>query len=587
MPNAIKDGFRIALAQLDPVVGDLAGNAARLRNARAQAAARGADLVVTPELFITGYPPEDLVRKPAFAAAARAAVEALAAETGDGGPGVVVGTVWPEEGGLYNSVALLDGGRLEAVRHKVDLPNYGVFDEKRVFDAGPLPGPASFRGVRIGVPICEDIWKEEVCECLQETGAELLISPNGSPFDWPKPDQRMNVAVARVTETGLPLIYLNQVGGQDELVFDGASFALNPDGGLAVQMPAWEEAVGIVDMRRTESGWRCLPGERALLEEKDAAAYHACMLGLRDYVDKNGFPGVVLGLSGGIDSALVAALSADALGPARVHCVMLPYRYTSNESLSDAAQCARALGVRYDIVPIAEPVEGFMKALARTFAGTPPGITEENVQSRVRGTVLMAISNKFGGMVVTTGNKSEMSVGYATLYGDMNGGFNPIKDLYKMEVYRLARWRNAHVPKGGKGPPGEVIPKNILVKAPTAELRENQKDQDSLPPYEVLDDILACLVEGEMPLAIVARGHDPATVKKVERLLYLAEYKRRQAAPGVKISARNFGRDRRYPITNRFREEIGAAGRAPARRAGEAGQVPRTIKPRADGGEVS
>jgi NAD+ synthase len=558
MSNAIKDRFKIALAQLNPVVGDLAGNAEKLRKARTEAAAKGADLVVFSELFITGYPPEDLVRKPAFADAARKAIEALAAETGDGGPGAVVGTILAEDNKLYNSIALLDGGRIEAVRHKVDLPNYGVFDEKRVFDPGPMPGPVSFRGVRIGVPICEDIWKEDVCECLQETGSEFLISPNGSPFDWPKPDLRMNVAVSRVKETGLPLLYLNQIGGQDELVFDGASFVLDAQARLVVQMPAWEEAVDLVEMQRAGSGWIPLQGRRALLEEREAAVYHACMLGLRDYVDKNGFPGVVMGLSGGIDSALCAALSVDALGPQRVHCVMLPYRYTSNESLADAAECAKALGVRYDIVPISDPVEGFGRSLARMFADRQPDITEENIQSRVRGSVLMAISNKFGSMVVTTGNKSEMSVGYATLYGDMNGGFNPIKDIYKMDVYRLARWRNAHVPKGGKGPGGVVIPENILTRAPSAELRENQTDQDSLPAYEVLDDILACLVEKEMPLReIVARGHPVDTVRRVERMLYLAEYKRRQAAPGVKISARNFGRDRRYPITNKFRETIG------------------------------
>ncbi len=587
MTRAITDTLKIALAQLNAVVGDLAGNAARLRRARAEAAAGGADLIVYPELFITGYPPEDLVRKPAFAAAARAVVESLAPETGDGGPGVIVGTVWPEEGALYNSAALLDGGRVQAVRHKVELPNYGVFDEKRVFDVGPMPGPVNFRGVRIGVPICEDIWKDEVCECLQETGSELLIVPNGSPFDWPKPDLRMNAAVARVTETGLPLIYLNQVGGQDELVFDGASFALNGDRRLVAQLPAWDEALEAVVFRRTSEGWKGEIGLRAPLEAGESAAYHACVLGLRDYVEKNGFPGVVLGLSGGIDSALCAALATDALGPERVHCVMLPYRYTSKASLADAAACAEALGVRYDIVPIAEPVEGFGRALAKVFAGTEPGVTEENIQSRVRGTALMAISNKFGAMVLTTGNKSEMSVGYATLYGDMNGGFNPIKDLYKMEVFRLASWRNAHVPKGGRGPAGVVIPENVLTKAPTAELRENQTDQDSLPPYEVLDDILECLVEKEMPLAdIVARGHAPETVKKVERLLYLAEYKRRQAAPGVKISARNFGRDRRYPITNKFREEIGT-GSSVSKRSEPPGDAPRTVLPRADGGDVS
>jgi len=554
---AWKDSLTIALAQLNPVVGDLEGNAAKLRSARREAAGKGADLIVFPELFITGYPPEDLVRKPAFARAARSLIEGLAAETADAGPGVLVGSIWPQDGGLYNAAALLDGGKVAGVRFKVDLPNYGVFDEKRVFDVGPMPGPLSFRGVRIGVPICEDIWKEDVCECLQETGAEMLISPNGSPFDWPKEDQRLNVAVARVSETGLPLIYLNQVGGQDELVFDGASFVLNKDRSLAAQLPAWEERLGFVEMRRLPAGWECQKQPLSLIEEQEAAAYHACVLGLRDYVDKNRFPGVVMGLSGGVDSALVAAMAVDALGAQRVHCVMLPYRYTSNESLADAAACAEALGVRYDIVPIAPAVEGFQSMLAALFAGRAKDITEENVQSRVRGTTLMAMSNKFGSLVLTTGNKSEMSVGYATLYGDMNGGFNPIKDLYKTEVYRLCRWRNDHVAKGGRGPGGIVIPANILHKAPTAELRENQKDADSLPPYEVLDDILACLVEQEMPLSdIVARGHPVPVVKQVERLLYLAEYKRRQAAPGVKISARNFGRDRRYPITNRFRESL-------------------------------
>jgi NAD+ synthase len=571
--------LRIALAQLNPTVGDLAGNVAKARRAHADAERQGAHLVVFPELFITGYPPEDLVKKPAFAAAARRATEDLARSI-EGGPALLVGTVWPEDGKVYNAVALIEAGKVSAVRFKVDLPNYGVFDEKRVFDAGPLPGPINLGGVKIGVPICEDIWASEVVECLEECGAEIIVSPNGSPFDWPKPDLRLNVAVARVTESNLPLVYLNQVGGQDELVFDGASFVLDADRTLTVQLPAWREALVVTDWEKIAGRWRSRPGESARIEEKEAAAYCACVLGTRDYVDKNGFKSVVLGLSGGIDSALVAAIATDALGPERVRTVMLPYKYTSKDSLEDAAQCATALGIRYETIDIAPPVEGFLATLAKTFQGTSADLTEENLQSRARGTILMAISNKFGAMVLTTGNKSEMSVGYATLYGDMNGGFNPIKDLYKMEVYALSRWRNANVPVIGKGPKGVVIPERILTKAPTAELRENQKDQDSLPPYEVLDDILSSLVEQERSLPeIMARGHDTETVKKVERLLYLAEYKRRQAAPGVKVSSRNFGRDRRYPITNKFREDLSAAKASTS-------TAPKAVKPRADGGDV-
>jgi NAD+ synthase len=568
--------LKIALAQLNPIVGDLVGNAAKLCAAHAKAATLGADLVVFSELFLTGYPPEDLVLKPAFQAAAQATLEDLAATLPPSGPAVLVGTIWVDDGKLYNAVVLLDGGKIAAVRTKVDLPNYGVFDEKRVFTSGPLPGPIAFRGVRIGVPICEDIWTEEVCECLAETGAELLISPNGSPFDWKKPDVRMNVAVARVTETGLPLVYLNQMGGQDELVFDGASFVLNADCSLAAQLPAWREDLVLTHWTRKPQGWHCAPSVVATVPEGEAAAYQACVLGLADYVTKNGFPGVVLGLSGGIDSALVAAIAVDALGAGRVHAIMMPSRYTSDDSLYDAAECAKALGVRFDKLAIEPATEAFKWSLKPLFADRPLDVTEENIQSRVRGSMLMAVSNKFGAMVVTTGNKSEMSVGYATLYGDMNGGYNPIKDLYKGEVYRLSAWRNAHVPDGAKGPAGVVIPSRILTKAPTAELRENQTDQDSLPPYDVLDDILVSLVEHELSLAaIVARGHPPETVGKIARLLNLAEYKRRQSAPGVKISARNFGRDRRYPITNKFREDVALVdGR---------GNGARLVKPRADG----
>jgi NAD+ synthase len=568
------DRLAIAVAQLDPTVGDIVGNADKARAARAVAARDGADLIALPELFLSGYPPEDLVLKPALQAACRSKIEELARETADGGPAMLIGTPWVEDGKLYNAYCLLDRGTIAALRFKVDLPNYGVFDEKRVFAPGPMPGPVNFRGVRLGLPICEDIWGTDVVETLAETGAELLIVPNGSPYWRDKETTRLNIAVARVTESDLPIVYVNEVGGQDELIFDGASFGLHADCSLAFQLPAFCESVTTVRWQRTGNGWRCLDGPMSKPQESEQDDYAACVLGLRDYVEKNGFKGVVLGLSGGVDSALCAAMAVDALGAARVRCVMLPYRFTSKESRDDAAAIARALGVAYDLVPIDPAVAGLEQALGPLFDGLPRDVTEENLQARARGVILMAISNKLGLMVVTTGNKSEMSVGYATLYGDMNGGFNPIKDLYKTEVYRLSRLRNGWRPPGALGPVGLVIPENVLTRAPTAELRENQTDQDSLPPYDVLDGILERLVEREEPIAqIVAAGFDQATVVRVERLLNLAEYKRRQAAPGVKVTLRNFGRDRRYPITNRFRDpgtplpapdlSVLAAGRAP------------------------
>ncbi|WP_431017210.1 NAD+ synthase [Bradyrhizobium pachyrhizi] len=552
--------IKITLAQLNPTVGDVTGNAARARAAREKAKADGADLVVLSELFIAGYPPEDLVLKPAFQSACRAAIEELARETRDGGPAMLIGTPWVEDGKLYNACALLDGGRIAALRFKANLPNYGVFDEKRLFARGPAPGPVTVRGVRIGVPICEDIWLEEseeyenVVECLAETGAEILVVPNGSPYARDKADLRLSIVVARVTESGLPLVYLNEVGGQDELIFDGASFALNADLSVAAQLPAFEENITTLTWRKTADGWRCNGPSTAQLEG-DKADYAACVLGLRDYVRKNGFPGVLLGVSGGIDSALCAAIAVDALGADKVRGVMLPFRYTAQVSLDDAAKLAAALGIRYEILPIADAVNGFETILAPVFKGLERDITEENLQARARGTLLMAISNKTGAMVVTTGNKSEMSVGYATLYGDMNGGFNPIKDIYKTEVFRLSSLRNGWKPDGALGPSGEVIPVNIIIRPPTAELRENQTDQDSLPPYDVLDAILERLVEREEPLAtIIEAGFDRDVVARVDRLLNIAEYKRRQAAPGVKVTRKNFGRDRRYPITNRFRD---------------------------------
>jgi len=496
------DRLAIAVAQLNPTVGDISGNLECARKARQQAARDGADLIALSELFIAGYPPEDLVLKPAFQSACRLAIETLARETADGGPAVLIGTPWVEDGKLYNAYALLADGRVAAIRFKVNLPNYGVFDEKRVFAPGPLPGPISYRGVRLGVPVCEDTWTdwgdyENVIECLSETGAEILIVPNGSPYWRDKAEVRLNVSVQSVAESGLPLIYVNQIGGQDELVFDGASFALNGDRSVAFQLPAFRETVLTTQWARSGGVWRCAQGPIALADDFDEADYTACVLGLRDYVDKNRFKGVVIGLSGGIDSALCAAMATDALGRDRVRCLMLPFRYTSPQSLDDAATIACALGVHYDVVPIESAVHGLEASLGAVFAGSSRDVTEENLQARARGTILMAVSNKFSLMVVTTGNKSEMSVGYATLYGDMNGGFNPIKDLYKTEVYRLAQLRNRWRPPDAKGPTGEVIPQNVITRAPSAELRENQTDQDTLPPYEVLDRILERLVERE------------------------------------------------------------------------------------------
>jgi NAD+ synthase len=548
------DTFKIALAQLNPTMGDVEGNAGRLLAARAEAAGQGADLVVPGELAISGYPPEDLVLKPAFQEACEAAAGRVAAATADGGPAVLITTPWRTDGRLYNAALLADGGKIQAARFKHDLPNYGVFDEKRVFAPGPMPGPMVCRGVRVGVPICEDIWTPDVPECLVESGAEILLVPNGSPYESDKQDQRLNLAIQRVGETGLPLVYINQVGGQDELVFDGASFAVGADRKPAALLPGFREAVALTVWRRGNNGWVFADGPMAEPIRGLAAIYHAMVLGLADYVNKNRFPGVILGLSGGIDSALSAAVAVDALGPERVRGVRMPSPYSSQHSLEDAAETGRLLGIRVDTIAIAPAMEAFDGMLRRLYNDRPPDITEENIQARIRGVSLMALSNKLGHMVLTTGNKSEMSVGYATLYGDMCGGYSVLKDVYKTTVFALARWRNENRPAGMLGPQGQAIPERSITKPPSAELKPDQTDQDTLPPYDKLDDILACLVEHEMsPADIVARGHDGATVARVQRMLDIAEYKRRQAPPGVKITRRAFGRDRRYPITNAFR----------------------------------
>ena len=546
--------FRIALAQLNPVVGDMGGNVAQLREIRSRAAREGVDLVVSGELSITGYPPEDLVLQPAFCRDVESWVEKLAAETLDEGPAVLVGAPWYHEGHLYNAALLLDEGKIMAQRFKRDLPNYGVFDEVRVFKKGPVAGPVSVRGVRIGIMLCEDMWFEEVAEALSESGAQILVVMNGSPYEIDKDNSRLNFAVARVQETGLPLIYVNQVGGQDELVFDGGSFVLDANNNLCLQAPRWERSLAISEWAASgNGGWSCKRGDVAPEVTGLEAVYSAMVVGIRDYVQKNKFPGVIIGLSGGVDSALSAAVAVDGLGPERVLCVRMPSRFSSQHSLKDAKECAQLLGVECSTIPIEQAHLSFEGMLGETFAGYALDSTEENIQARIRGLILMAISNKLGKMVLTTGNKSEMSVGYATLYGDMCGGFSVLKDVYKTKVYELCKWRNKHWAARFLGPKGEVIPAAIIDKVPSAELRPDQSDQDNLPPYDELDDILNCLIEQELSNEeITDRGHNEELVKRIRSLLYLAEYKRRQGPPGVKITGKAFGRDRRYPITNGY-----------------------------------
>jgi len=555
----VADRLRIALAQLNPKVGALAANLELAKGALAQAVSAKADILLLSELFLTGYFPEDLFFKPRFIEDALATAAELVRATKGTGVSLLLPTVWRDGHHLYNAVLLAEDGKVVARRCKVELPNDDVFYEKRYFVSGPLPEPMTIKGVTIGVPICEDIWHRPVAEHLVARGAELLLCPNGSPYWKNKQHIRKDLVRARTNEDKVPLLYLNQVGGQDELVFDGASFGMEPGNRLVFQGKSFESDFIVSDWTRGPHGWHCTKGEVIELASIEEAPWQAMLRGLRDYVRKNGFSKVVLGLSGGIDSAIVAAIAADALGPENVHCVMLPYRYTSEDSLRDAKDCATRLGVRYDIVPIGKPVDEALAELAPVFGNVPADLTEENIQSRMRGLVLMAVSNKTGAMLLTTGNKSEMAVGYATIYGDMNGGFNPIKDLFKMEVYKLADWRNSHIPDGTLCPHGDVIPQTIIDKAPTAELRPNQKDQDSLPPYPILDEVLTGMVEDELSVAeIVERGHgrfDRALVKRVERLLNLAEYKRKQSAPGVKMTRKAFGIGRKYPITNGYRDE--------------------------------
>ena len=548
--------MKLFLAQINNIVGDIDGNLKRAIDILDQAEELNSDLVVFSELFLSGYPPEDLVLKKSFVEECRNALDTLINYSKTKKVGLIVGLPIYEKNNLFNAAAIVDEGKLIGFSKKINLPNYSVFDEKRVFHQNDIPKVFEFRGIKLGVPICEDIWQDNVCLELKNQGCELIVSPNGSPFDKYKINQRKTIIEDRVSEIGLPFVYINQVGGQDELVFDGSSLIMNGDKEIIYEAPPWQEHNAVIEFNEKEKKFNNLSFNEFKFSDLENI-YMATVIGLRDYVSKNNFPGVILGLSGGIDSAFCAAVAVDALGKDKVEAYMLPSNYTSENSTIDAEDCANRLEINLETIPISDTFLSLEESLKTSFKGLPNDITEENLQSRIRGTILMAISNKKGKMLITTGNKSEVSVGYSTLYGDMNGGFNPIKDIYKTELYALANWRNINLPNNILLDKKDVIPSSIISKEPTAELRDNQKDSDSLPPYDELDQILEGLVEYELSTSeLEKKGFSREEIKKVENLLYVSEYKRRQSAPGVKISLRNFGRDRRYPITNKFRDKI-------------------------------
>ena len=547
--------FQITLAQLNPTVGDLEGNYKVAIEAWEQAQKMGSDLIAFTELFITGYNTQDLIKKPSFLKAAQDQILKLAKNCKNG-PAIAIGGPAYLKGKLYNAYYILADGNVADVIMKHHLPNQNVFDEKRIFDEGEISGPYQIGPIRIGSPICEDAWHSDVSETLSETGAQLLLVPNGSPYYNGKNDVRLNKMVARVVETNLPLIYLNMVGAQDDQVFDGGTFALNRGGSLAIKLPLFEEALEHIVLEETDIGWNIIKGDLAKVPCDKELDYHAMVMGLRDYCKKSGFEKVVLGLSGGIDSALVAVIASDAIGSANVRSIMLPSPYTSQTSLIDATDLVENLGCKSDTLPINDSLTAIDKTLSNTFEGRKIDLTEENIQSRLRGLLLMAVSNKFGEMLLTTGNKSEVSVGYSTIYGDMAGGFNPIKDLYKTKVFEISKWRNKNHRPWMKGPSGSIIPDSIITKAPTAELRPNQKDSDSLPDYPVLDAILTILVDEDGSTNdCLKAGYNKSDVSKVEKLLYESEYKRFQSAPGTRLSQRAFWLDRRYPIVNKWRDK--------------------------------
>ncbi len=550
----MRAAFRLGLAQFNPCVGDLSGNADKVRRAFRAASDAGANMVALPEMFLPGYQAQDLIRKPAFVADCMAHVQALATDCAHG-PAVGVGGPLQKGDRLFNAYFVLKDGKVHTVIKKFHLPNFALFDEARLFDADRISGPYQIDGLRIGTPICEDAWHDGLCETMAESGAQVLLTVNGSPYFRDKLAARQSMMVARAVGNAMPVVYLNMVGGQDDQVFDGGSFVLNPNGALALQLPLFDEVFCCVDFEDTDAGWRVVPGELATIGNAKEQDYRAIVEGLRDYVHKSGFERVLLGLSGGIDSALVAAVAVDALGPANVRCVMMPSEFTAKDSLDDAKAVVNVLGCSLDTLPIDAARDVVSQTLAPVFDGRAPDVTEENIQSRLRGLLLMALSNKMGDMLLTTGNKSEVAVGYATIYGDMAGGYNPIKDLYKTRVFETSRWRNENHRDWMQGPAGEVIPRHVIEKPPSAELRANQKDADSLPPYDVLDPILERLIDKDQSVAdIVAAGFDRATVKRIEQLIYTSEYKRYQSAPGTRTSGKAFWLDRRYPIVNKWRD---------------------------------
>ena len=546
--------FRLMMSQSGPTVGDLAANYNRAMQDIVHARKAGADLIVFPEMFICGYPTKDLVHKRAFVEDCCRWISRLAHDARSG-PAVGIGSPCERDGKIHNAYHVLQGGKTTARIFKHHLPNYSVFDEAREFDPGPICGPVKINNARIGFPICEDAWHDDVCEALVESGADFLIVPNGSPYRRSKHDKRIGVMVSRVIETGIPLAYLNMTGGQDDQVFDGGSFVLNPGGHLACLLPMFDEHLETVDLIADSTGWTAIEGMQATLPGEFEQDYRAMTQAVRDYGEKSGFSTTLLGLSGGIDSALVAAIACDALGPEAVTCVLLPSVHTSRESNRDAMELVVALGCRTVQIGIGGLQDAVGKALRPVFGDRPPGLAEENIQSRLRGLLLMAMANEFGGLLLTTGNKSEAAVGYATIYGDMAGGYNPIKDLYKTRVYAVAEWRNANHRSWMKGPAGRVIPQSIFDKPPTAELRPEQRDSDSLPPYDLLDQILCRLIDQDRSVAeLVAEGFDRKLVSDIENLIYSSEYKRFQSAPGTRLTDRALWLDRRYPIVNHWRD---------------------------------